>query len=323
MSMPRRHHYLPHFYLAGFTPQGNKDDMLHVLDMETGKTWKSKPGGVAHQIDYYRLDDGAPDPFALEKNLADFEGQAAEALRGIVADRSIGAFERREVLVNFVALMALRVPSQRNMLADFEKRVAVMMAQNMVSSPEVWADLKASARAEGVDVGDLPYEEMRDFVMDTSRYTIEVGRESLIATTFSALDKLIPLIGQRRWSVAVAGEGAGDFICCDTPVARHWTIDDHPPIVPGFGLEHSYIVFPLDRKVALFGTWDDEETMFEADRARVAQINSHILASADRFAMYPSYDIAWWTKDGRIAGPGELVEWYKSRPKRRRVAHSP
>ena len=92
--------------------------------------------------------------------------------------------------------------------------------------------------------------------------------------------------------------------------------------MPGFGLEHSYIVFPLDRKTALLGSWEDEEIVYVADRDRVAAINSHILASADRFAIYPSDDFAWRTKDGQNAGHAELAEWYRARPKTRQVEHS-
>ncbi|MDB5100890.1 MAG: hypothetical protein JWM80_5311 [Cyanobacteria bacterium RYN_339] len=323
MSEPRRHHYLPQFYLAGFTPRGSKDDHLQVLDLQTGKTWRAKPASVAHQNDYYRLDDGAPDPFALEKGLANFEGQAADALKGVLGEKQIGDFERRVVLVNFIALMALRVPSQRNILADFKKRTSVMLMQTMVSTPEVWERVKARAHADGVNVGDVSYERMRDFAMDTSRYTIELSREALIQTIFGPLDKIIPLLLERRWSIAIAAAGAGAFVCCDTPVARHWTIDDHPPFVPGFGLKHSHIVFPLDRRTALLGTWDGDEEVFEADRVQVATINSHILASADRFVIYSDEDYSWYTKDGRIAGPSELIEWYKSRPKKRRVEHHP
>lgn len=109
----------------------------------------------------------------------------------------------------------------------------------------------------------------------------------------------------------------------DTPVARHWTIDKHPNFVPGFGLKHSHIVFPLDRRTVLLGTWDEEEVVVEADRLQVAAINSHILASADRFVIYSEEDFSWYTKDGRIAGPSELSEWYKARPKKRRVDHHP
>lgn len=323
MSTPRRHHYLPQFYLAGFTPSGQKDDFLHVLDMETGKAWKSRPAGVAHQSDYYRLDEGAPDPFAFEKGLSQFEGQAAATLKIVLAQQCIPDFDHRVTLMNLIALSAIRVPSQRNMLADAQKRLAKLTSQLMVNTPETWEGLKARANAAGYEVGDIPYGEMRDFILDESRYTIELSREGQIMTMFEALDAIIPLLLDRKWSMAIAGEGAGDFICCDDPVARHWTIDEHPPIVPGFGLKHSFIVVPLDRKTALIGEWEGDEEIFETDQRGVAQINSLIMASAGRFIFFSNEDFRWFTNDGRVAEAGELVEWYKAHPKKRRLEQAP
>lgn len=314
MSIPRRHHYLPQFYLAGFTPSGRKDDLLHVLDMRTGRCWKSKPIGVASQLDYYRLDQDAFDPFAFEKGLSRFEGQAAATLKEVLAQRAIPDFEHRLTLINFIASTAIRVPSQRNMLAEAKKQVATMALQLAVSSPERWEALTSRMKAAGQLVGDVSYEEVRDFAMDESRYTIELSQEALIETTFKALDSIIPLLLDRKWSIALAGDGAGDFICCDDPVARHWSISQHPPIVPGFSLRHSFIVMPLDRRTALLGEWEGEEEVFTIGRQGVAELNSLIMHSASRFLFLPSQDIYWLTQDGRIAGEEELMAWYKAHP---------
>jgi hypothetical protein len=34
---PRRHHFLPQFYLAGFTPSGRRDDELWALSLKDGR----------------------------------------------------------------------------------------------------------------------------------------------------------------------------------------------------------------------------------------------------------------------------------------------
>ena len=39
----RKHHYVPQFYLAGFTATGNKDGQLWVFDKETGRNWPKTP----------------------------------------------------------------------------------------------------------------------------------------------------------------------------------------------------------------------------------------------------------------------------------------
>lgn len=320
VTQPRRHHYLPQFYLAGFSTNGTRKGKLRVHDTEQGKTWCSKPSGIAYQIDYYRMSDTTGDPFALEKGLATFEGIAAETLRAVLENAAIPSHDHRVTLMNFVALTALRVPSQRNIIADFDRRVTTQIMQLAVSSEETWKRVTDGARAAGNDIKDLPFNEMRAFAMDETRYTIEVSRDSLITTALSALDGLIPLLLDRTWKVVVAEEDAGDFICSDNPVARHWTIDNHPPFVPGFGLKHSFIVFPLNRRMVLMGEWGGDEATTTAGRHMVAQINSLIVGASDRFLISPDREFWWFKKDGAVARSGELVDWYRTSPRKRRVA---
>ena len=44
-GQPRKHHYVPQFYLAGFTENDSKDGQLFVLDKEQRKTWAKTPKG--------------------------------------------------------------------------------------------------------------------------------------------------------------------------------------------------------------------------------------------------------------------------------------
>lgn len=55
-STPRWHHYLPAFYLTGFTASQRRDDSLLVLDMEQRKEWRSKPDKLAYIRNYYHVE---------------------------------------------------------------------------------------------------------------------------------------------------------------------------------------------------------------------------------------------------------------------------
>lgn len=50
---PRKHHYLPCFYLAGFTIAGSDCDRLYVFDQQQIKSWPSTPRNAAHERDFY------------------------------------------------------------------------------------------------------------------------------------------------------------------------------------------------------------------------------------------------------------------------------
>jgi len=46
-STARRHHYLPQAYLAQFTDLGTKEGQFHVLEIESGHTFRTSPKNVA------------------------------------------------------------------------------------------------------------------------------------------------------------------------------------------------------------------------------------------------------------------------------------
>ena len=56
VSTPRKHHYVPQTYLAGFTDSGENDGRLYVLDKDDGRQWPSNPGDTGCERDFYMLE---------------------------------------------------------------------------------------------------------------------------------------------------------------------------------------------------------------------------------------------------------------------------
>jgi hypothetical protein len=56
MNEPRKHHYLPQFYLAGFTKTDARDGRLWVFDKRKLKQWATSPADAAAIRDYNTLD---------------------------------------------------------------------------------------------------------------------------------------------------------------------------------------------------------------------------------------------------------------------------
>jgi hypothetical protein len=76
-AAPRKHHFVPQFYLRGFT---GDNDQLFVVDRPSEKTFRTSPKNVAAERDFNRVDVEGLAPDAIEKALADFEGKVAPAL---------------------------------------------------------------------------------------------------------------------------------------------------------------------------------------------------------------------------------------------------
>ena len=71
---PRRHHYVPQCWLAGFTETGENDGRLWVTDFSRQQQWPTTPANAGHIRDFYRLADPAPDPVAVERFFSQLEG---------------------------------------------------------------------------------------------------------------------------------------------------------------------------------------------------------------------------------------------------------
>jgi len=134
---PRRHHYLPQFYLSGFTTTGESDGQLWLIGLKDGKRWGGKPDTVGHQRDFYRV-EGVPGVEAneLERRFADFEGRAANVIRSISATGQLpDDSDDFSFLINLVALMLARVPRTRDVFSKPLLEISEMLAQ-MIASDE-------------------------------------------------------------------------------------------------------------------------------------------------------------------------------------------
>ena len=104
----RRHHYLPASYLAGFTTSGKKNGQFSVIEVETGRSFRTSPKNVAVERDFNRvyIDGMAPD--VIENALAPFEQEAVQAIANIV---NTGIFPKGmdyHRIINLLCLIAVR-----------------------------------------------------------------------------------------------------------------------------------------------------------------------------------------------------------------------
>ncbi|MCK1447704.1 DUF4238 domain-containing protein [Bradyrhizobium sp. 48] len=107
---PRKHHYVPQYYLRNFV--GEKD-MLLVFDRQTKEPYRSKPHGVAAQRDFNRIEVEGLEVNAVEKLMAEFEGETAPHLTNVIERMSLADEKDRSAIVNLMAAMTIRNPKRR------------------------------------------------------------------------------------------------------------------------------------------------------------------------------------------------------------------
>jgi hypothetical protein len=108
MSQPRKHHYLPQFYLRGFSLDGRG---LHQIEKLTGRHYPCQIKDAAAVKDFHALDqEGVEDPHALEKHLAAVEDKFARHL-AVFLSEGVANEMARQSTVQLLSLLRLRVPA--------------------------------------------------------------------------------------------------------------------------------------------------------------------------------------------------------------------
>lgn len=114
MSEPRKHHFLPQFYLKGFSPDQSG---IYLLNKKQGKFFGCQIKDVAAIRDYHELDvEGLADPYILEKRLAAIESTQAEFIKTPICD-GITDSKHRHGLLEFLSIMRMRVPAVKEHIA--------------------------------------------------------------------------------------------------------------------------------------------------------------------------------------------------------------
>ena len=273
MTNPRRHHYLPQFYLAGFTSDGTKDGWLYATAIATGKQWRCKPAGVAHSRDYFRVDAPGQDPFVLERSFAQLEGEMATALRTIIETQTIPIGDTFSLLMHLVALSLARVPVMRENTGRPMIQGAEMVLQMTLSSPEIYYSTLENMKKDGHDVSNfLSYEEMKQ-TANADHITITPTQNWNVLSGLMMADISLERLPQRDWSLAVPKRPEDIFICSDNPVSVSWTVSGLERQPPGLGLKNTMVFMPLSSHLGLIGLFGPVNPKISIESSNVAMLN--------------------------------------------------
>ncbi len=280
----RQHHYVPQCYLKSFVADRDKP-RLFVVDAKERRAFLSNPANVAVERDFHRIDVAGHRPDVLESAFSQFEGQLDQALRRIVAARSVADENDRALLFNLIASVATKNPRRREQVRAFQDETAKKMMQMVASTPERWAAHVERIRAEGTSPdGPVPsYDEIREFVR-RGQYDLVMTPADHLQVEWKIFDEILPYIFNRKWKTLRAPPGATGFITSDHPMCLNWT---NPRERGGFwppclAVAETQVLFPVSNNLAIIGAFEFDESEQDADEILVASINGMIIANAER-----------------------------------------
>lgn len=311
-NQPRKHHYVPQFYLAGFTKNDSKDGALYVLDKTLRRPWKSTPRGSAHKRDFHAIDAGAAgDPMVVEKLLGEqFEGKWSAVLSSVVEKKALPEDEESFAhLMLFVAFMAVRVPSIRGILSNAVDRLSKAELQATLATEAGRAHFRTTLAEGGHTMNDDEFDKLVRFGQ-SGDYDVDFEQTWHVQQMVSMAATLAPLLSLRKWCLWIAEEDAPDLICSDRPVAPTWASPMPGLISPAFGTPNTIVSVPLNRRIALVSMIEKELPHKRLDRQGVAEVNSMTALYANQlFSSEP--DFVWAKEDEQIGNSTDLLNALK------------
>lgn len=297
-STARRHHYLPQAYLAAFTRTGSKDDQFFVLDVHSGRPFSTSPINVAVERDFNRVDIEGRSIDAIEQALSPFEEQAVMAIRNVIESEKFPNEEDCNWILNLLGLIAVHNPQLRKSFNRSREQLIHCIGDLLVSDKKIWEHHVKKAREFVENINDdVSFDNMKQFI-EERKYRLEFSPEGNLRVEFHTFDKLLPILGQRTWSVLVAPNDGPEFICSDHPVTLVWKSGKVGPV--GYGLKETEVFFPLGRSIGFYGVFETPlKPAVKLKPDHVAMMNRRVILNAERHVFSALESFFMW-HDGQI-----------------------
>jgi len=211
----KRHHYLPQFYLHGFTAG---DGLLCLFDRETKEFRRQPPINTALQRDFYTVTDTqGVKTDRIEQLISGLESGARDVIHRL--DEGMTGWKDREERASFALFLALfrtRTPAFDKEQMAFTEHLYRAMNRANHPSPELTAQgFKEFAEATGEDVSDIDPEQVFRMIRDNA-YEVEVPRNYIIRLMMDSTVHMAEVLMTLDWTFVRAPHDL-EFITSDAP----------------------------------------------------------------------------------------------------------
>ena len=301
----RKHHYISAGYLAGFAVPEARDCVFYVFDLNTRRIRQATPESEAWAYDYHRIDKSGIAPDYFDKILAQFEGAVPAAIKAL--DKNPMCSEDDfAVLLGFIALTAVRTPFFRDGFTRQTELELQLPFEEAVGKAEHWTNLEQWLSK--VDT-DWTHEDTIRLQTDQTHAKVRV-QASYFFHMLMHWSTLSDLLAERSWSVLIPYGKDDFFICSDNPVGLESPAMEMGD-TPLFTDRQSILTFPLNRRLALIGRFDEEPFTAEVGREMIARMNMQTLRRATRCLYAPKNTAIGMQKDGSVGYLQDILSLIK------------
>ncbi len=172
-KLPKRHHYIPQFYLKGFSIDEKR---LHLFDKKD-KDKKTRfryqsTEKIAFENNLYTFKTKDLKKGTLEQYFSQVEGEANKVIKKLLEKSSINDQDRANLSL-FVAFLYLRTPSSKKNLLGVQEKLREKMARMMFSLPKQKERMKQFFKQKGEEKTDKEIDDLIDFAKNPKRSIIK------------------------------------------------------------------------------------------------------------------------------------------------------
>jgi hypothetical protein len=271
MATPKKHHYLPQFYLERFKIIPQKGKCPHIYRIEKSESPKATSPTIKDtgcETDYHTLDfnNQDKDRQIIEAAFSKIETDQARLVDSICKNKKI-AEDQKLSLAKLITTMQFRVPAFKRYIESLlkgsvESSVKILIQQGIIPKPP------KEIEEQGYDVTILNWKILQ--------FMFQMAFQS---ENSSLLEKM-------KYQLVFAPNGHR-FITGDSPVALyHPNYDSIKPYGVGLMFKDIEVSFPISKSLLVKLTWEGEEgvTMVHADEVQEYNRRSIIVADRQIFA---------------------------------------
>jgi len=273
MITPKKHHYLPQFYLERFKIIPQKGKYPHIYRIEKSATPKAtcitiKDTGCKR--DYHTLDfaNHDKDHESVESTLSKVESDQAHLLNTICDNMKISA-DQKLPLADLITTMRFTVPAFKRHIESSLKGIVkntfkILMHRGRLPQPPK-------------EIEDLIQKQGYDFLeVDIDNWKI---LEHIFQMAFQSENS--SLLKKMRYQLITTPKGQ-HFITGDSPVALyHPNYDSIKPYGVGPAFKEIEVTFPVSNELLIRLVWHGEEGVLKAKKEDVQEFNRRTIIMAD------------------------------------------
>lgn len=231
MTPPKRHHYLPEMYLAGFTDDGTRDGKFYVYSRRSNSVAIQTPvntGVIGHWYSV-QMEDGSKNSY-LETWLSEMESRAAPGIEKLRLGGKALSPEERLGVAKFIAFLWTRGPDLHHMMEDTDQALLEhgerFASKFSTSKPVVHRELPNDRPSVSLD-------ELRSL---TKNGRVKLPREKVIPVMLFLANGITNFVAMADWTI-IRAPAFTSFVTTDCPVIAV------PEVLPDRGF---YPRAPLD-----------------------------------------------------------------------------